>query len=168
MFSGKTTELLKQAKKYSHIKKVLLINYLEDNRYSTTEVKTHDLYSVNIPTIFTSNLMDNLENCKSNYDVICINEAQFFDNLRNFIESLLNHSKILYVSGLDGDFKQQPFGQILDIIPLCNTVSKLSAFCKICNNGKLAHFTKRTINSDEQKLIGSGEYYTPVCREHLS
>lgn len=164
MFSGKTSELLKIANRYNSIKNsVILINFEEDNRYSDTEVKTHDLYSVNLPTLFVKNL----EDCNvDNYDIICINEAQFFSDLITFCKKLLTKNKKIYIAGLDGDFKQEIFGEILLLIPLCNTITRLNAYCKICNNGTLAYFTKRKSENKEQKLIGTDEYI-PVCRNHL-
>ena len=164
MFSGKTTELLRIAKRIQSIgQRVLLINYAEDTRYSLNEVTTHDRYSCNIQTQFTVDL--NTINY-NDYSVICINEAQFFTNLKQFCLDSLKASKIIYVSGLDGDFKQEPFGEILDLIPLCNTINRLHAFCKVCKNGTPAYFTKRLTESKTQKLIGTNEYI-PVCRKHL-
>lgn len=164
MFSGKTTELLRIAKRLQSIgQSVALINYGEDTRYSSTDVTTHDKYSCDIKSHFTINLTS-LD--ISEYSVICINEAQFFSGLKTFCMDLLSKSKIVYVSGLDGDFKQQPFGEILELIPLCNTINRLHAFCKICKNGKPAYFTKRISESKEQKLIGTDEYIS-VCRDHL-
>ena len=59
------------------------------------------------------------------------------------------------------------FGQILDIIPLCNEVEKLSAICAMCKNGTKAYFTLRLTCEKDQKVIGS-ENYIPVCRNcHL-
>jgi thymidine kinase len=163
MFSGKTTELLRIAKRLRSIgQKVLLINYYEDVRYSTQHVTTHDNTSTDIDSHFLKNLEINYEG----YDVICINEAQFFTNLKLFCQKVLLKNKIIYVSGLDGDFKQEPFGEILNLIPICDTVNRLHAYCKTCNNGTRAYFTKRLCDSQEQKLIGSNEYI-PVCRSHL-
>lgn len=47
MFSGKSSELLRKVRRYQHAKKnCVIINYLNDNRYSTEEVmSTHDKYS---------------------------------------------------------------------------------------------------------------------------
>ena len=163
MFSGKTTELLRIAKRLNSIgQKVLLLNYHEDTRYSSTDVMTHDHDKVSIESHF----IKKLDISYSDYSVVCINEAQFFEGLKDFCIKALNDNKILYISGLDGDFKQEPFGEILNLIPLCNTITRLHAFCKVCGNGNPAYFTKRITESKEQKLIGTNEYI-PVCRKHL-
>jgi len=162
MFSGKTTELLRIAKRLQSIDlRVLLLNYHEDTRYSSIEMSTHDKYG--LPCTFIRHF-DNLE--YDDYDVICINEAQFFNRLVPFCKKVLSKDKTLYVSGLDGDFKQEKFGEILDLIPMSDSITKLNAFCKICKDGTPAHFTKRLVSNKSQKLIGTEEYL-PVCRKHL-
>ena len=165
MFSGKTTELLRIAKRLQSIgQRVLLVNYKEDKRYSDKDVTTHDQYKCeDIRSEYTLNIETiNIHD----YDVICINEAQFFSGLKSFCINILNDNKVVYVSGLDGDFKQYPFGEILDLVPLCDTINRLHAFCKVCKNGTPAYFTKRITASQEQKLIGTDQYI-PVCRQHL-
>ena len=94
MFSGKTTELLRIAKRLKSIgQNVTIINYVEDTRYSTTDVTTHDKYScVDIESHYTDDL-DTLDD--RNYQVICINEAQFFTGLKTFCIELLKRSKIV-------------------------------------------------------------------------
>ena len=163
MFSGKTTELLRIAKRLSSINlKVLLLNYFEDKRYSDSEMSTHDKTS--LPCEFISDF-NNVN--YSNYDVICINEAQFFSGLVNFCKKVLLDNKTLYICGLDGDFKQEKFGELLDLIPLSDSITKLHAFCSLCKDGTHAHFTKRLVSNECQKLIGTEEYI-PVCRKHLT
>lgn len=162
MFSGKTTELLRVAKRLKSINlNVLLLNYYEDTRYSDTEMSTHD--KEGLPCKFIANF-DNLD--YKDYDIICINEAQFFSKLVPFCKKALKDNKTMYVSGLDGDFQQDKFGEILDLIPLCEKITKLHAFCSICKDGTHAHFTKRLCSNKYQKLIGTEEYI-PVCRNHL-
>ena len=62
-----------------------------------------------------------------NYKVIGIDEAQFFPDLKEFLLKI-EHNKIkIVIAGLDGDFNRNPFGQILECIPLSNSVTKLNA-----------------------------------------
>ena len=47
----------------------------------------------------------------SRYQVILINEGQFFEDLYKFTDYLVNnHNKKVYVCGLDGDFQRKKFG----------------------------------------------------------
>jgi thymidine kinase len=74
-----------------------------------------------------------------------------------------NHHKSVYICGLDGDFKRQKFGQILDLIPYCNRVEKLNSLCAICKNGKPGIFSHRITQEKDQVVIGS-DNYQPLCR----
>ena len=74
--------------------------------------------------------------------------------------------KIVIISGLDGDYQRKPFGHVLNIIPLCDSVIKLNSLCMIKKDGTPASFTKRiNNNSNEQKLVGATDSYISVSRE---
>ena len=57
---------------------------------------------------------------------------------------------------------------MLDLIPICDRVDKLCAYCKVCNNGTIAPFTKKIKGNSEQVDIGGSDKYLPVCRTHLN
>lgn len=96
------------------------------------------------------------------YDVVAIDEGQFFPDICEYAESLANQGIVVIVAALDGTFQRKPFGHILDLVPLAEIVTKLSAVCIDC--GKEAAFTKRVVDSQEIELIGGDETYKPVCR----
>ena len=100
-----------------------------------------------------------------NANHIMINEAQFYPDLFEFVKEFMSKymNKTIYVYGLDGDFKQEKIGQILDIIPLCDTIQKLKAICKC---GEPAIFSKRL--SQETGQYQPNAEYIPVCRKCLS
>ena len=161
MFSGKTSrivEIYKQCK-FCNIN-VDVINHSIDTRYDEELLSTHD--KIKIPCIKTHKLMDLLEIL--NGDVILINEGQFFSDLQEFVNKLLEKGKKIYICGLDGDFERKKFGQLLDLIPLCDKVTKLTSLCNLCKNGTAAIFSKRITNEKEQTIVGSYNYI-PVCRQ---
>jgi thymidine kinase len=98
-----------------------------------------------------------------NADVILINEAQFFDDLYVCVNDMLKENKKIFVSGLDGDFERKKFGQILDLFPLCDKITKLTSLCSLCKNGEPGIFSMRLNKDKTQMLIGS-DNYIPVCR----
>lgn len=53
---------------------------------------------------------------------------------------------------------------MLDIIPLADSVTKLTARCELC--GKKAYFTLRKTEETQTELIGGADVYMPVCRQH--
>ena len=111
MFSGKTTELFREHRRYSSCGfECLLINHSSDKRYTDKEeTSTHDgfvVHSINVG----NKLLDffTKESYLTRYDVIFINEGQFFEDLYKFVDYVVNiKNKRVYVSGLDGDFKEK-------------------------------------------------------------
>ena len=180
MYAAKTTRLVEIYKKCQFCNiPVAVINHAIDNRYDDELLSTHD--KIKIPCIKTEKIFDiwinpiSLEESVdviprikdkfkvANSKVILINEGQFFPDLLEFVIELLNHGKEVYVCGLDGDFERKKFGQILDLIPLCDKVEKLTSLCSICKNGTKGIFSMRITNEKEQTVVGS-ENYIPVCR----
>jgi thymidine kinase len=100
-------------------------------------------------------------------EVILINEGQFFPDLEEFVRLLLNDGKKVYICGLDGDFERKRFGTILDLIPLCDKVTKLTSLCSLCKNGTPGIFSMRLTNEKDQTVVGS-DNYIPVCRKCYS
>jgi len=168
MFSGKTSWLLELFNQHTFCSKnVMVINHTEDTRYHATMLSTHDKKM--IPCIQSTTLLNNEQNktlfdqaMKS--DVVLINEGQFFEGLFDFVIMLLDHKKMIYICGLDGDFKRQKFGELIDLVPMCDKVYKLRSLCAVCKNGTRAIFSKRLVDGDEQKVIGN-DIYAPVCRK---
>jgi len=68
---------------------------------------------------------------------------------------------------LDGDFERKRFGTILDLIPLCDKVTKLTSLCSLCKNGTPGIFSMRLTNETDQTVVGS-DNYIPVCRKCYS
>ena len=164
MFSGKTSRLIEIYKQcqFCNIPSIV-INHSIDTRYHDHLLSNHD--KVMIPCIQTSSLLSILksEDVKS-ADVVLINEGQFFSDLYDFVIQMIESNKKIFIAGLDGDFQRKKFGQIIDLIPLCDKVSKLVSLCSICKNGTPGIFSKRISNEVEQTIVGSTNYI-PVCRD---
>ena len=165
MFSGKSTELLRRTSRYEAIgKKILLINHSNDSR-TTDFIQTHSKQTRK--AIKVSSLMPLLEN--DDYlqaDVIGIDESQFFTDLQNFISIAEYNNKIFIIAGLDGDYKRRPIGQILSLIPMCDTVDKLTSLDMMDKDGSPGLFTKRLGDSDELVVIGAENEYISVNRKN--
>ena len=100
-----------------------------------------------------------------NSQVIAIDEAQFFNDLYDFVLHCENMKKTVIISGLDGDSDRKPFGQILQCIPLSDSVVKLKSYDMINKDGTSAIFTMR-INKNEknQVSVGGKDKYISVSR----
>lgn len=170
MFSGKSTRVIEISNRYESIgRNVLNITHIIDNRYGNGVISSHN--KIQKKAICIEHLMDIIST--DNYiksEIILIEEGQFFIDLIEFVKISVDiHKKHVIVAGLNGDFRREKFGSILDLIPLSENVEMLTAFCKKCNDGTLAHFTKRIIlEKDSQTLVGSDDIYIPVCRFHYT
>lgn len=172
MFSGKTTRLMQIYHIHSYInpEQIAVVNFWEDQRYNNGESQIPCLYSHNqtrVPCLSLQNLNELKNHPKYYlYGVILINEAQFFDDLKDFVlEAVEIHKKKVILFGLDGDYLRRPFVNLLELIPYCDSVEKLKALCCRCRDGTLASFTHRTVSSTEVKLIGASEKYESLCRQ---
>ena len=145
--------------------KPLCINYIDDNRYGNIYTNMYSHNELHIECIKVKNLADVDINLILQSKVILINEGQFFSDLIQYCKLWCNeYQKDIVVCGLDGDYQQNPFGQILNLIPYANSVVKLNAFCQICLDGTKAYFTHRVSNETDQIVIGVNNYQA-VCRE---
>ena len=165
MFSGKTSKLLEIYKqcKFCNIG-VSIINHSIDNRYHDTMVSSHD--KIMAPCLQGTTISDiwYSHNLMRDSQVILINEGQFFEDLYDSVLDMLNHNKKVYICGLDGDFERKKFGQILDLIPYSDKVTKLSSLCSQCKNGTYGIFSMRITSEKQQTLVGT-DNYIPVCRK---
>jgi thymidine kinase len=164
MYSGKTSKLLELYKQFTFCGiKTLVINYDEDTRYSDTHLSTHD--KLMIPCKQANSLIRDVVYNKE-FDeakVILINEGQFFEDIVDWTTTAVEkYNKSVYICGLDGDFNREKFGTWLNLIPLCDKVTKLNSYCSLCKK-KPAIFSHRITNEKEQKVIGS-DNYVPLCR----
>jgi thymidine kinase len=175
MYSGKSTHLISAIYRYESIgKKVMCINHNIDNRYGTNVISSHNMIQRKcISTEKLAYIFDNSDYTDyADSHIVVIEEGQFFTDLLYFVERAVDiDKKHVIVAGLSGDFKRRPFGQILDLVPIADSIEKLTAFCKLCCDGTLAHFSKRIISSGcdtttDQILVGTSDTYLPVCRFH--
>jgi thymidine kinase len=185
MYSGKTTELIRNFNRFRKYKQ-LIIDYdientntkkqktsleLESNLYyyhdnlcnhNKEQIECLKLNNINILEEFYIQNSDIIKDIK----YIHINEAQFFTDLKQVVINLLEKYNInIYIYGLDGDFKRNKFGEVIDLIPYCDSIIKLKGVCNNCDNNAL--FSHRICKGDQQMLFNdSGEdKYIPLCRQ---
>lgn len=160
MFSGKTTELIRRLKRYQIANhQCLIIKYAHDTRYTSNGLATHDRQTLS--AVSTTEL-SSLKNEAEAYSVIGIDEGQFFPDTVTFSEEMANKGKIVIVAALDGTYQRKGFGDILQLVPLAESVIKLTAVCMLCFEE--ASYTKRIGNETELEVIGGTDKYMAVCR----
>lgn len=162
MFSGKSTLLISQGEKHMRAgQNVLYIKPSMDTRYSEDEIVTHSNLRVRAVAVGTTKP---LELDMEDYEVILIDEAQFFDRvLLQSINELLKAGKTIYVSCLDMDFKGQGFDTAMNIMAIADKVNKLKAICEDC--GEDAVISGKRIQNDDVVELGAKDLYVPLCRK---
>jgi thymidine kinase len=169
MFSGKSTELINRIQKALILKKqIIIINHICDQRYDTNMISTHDFKKIN--SISLNNLSDIFDhNDYKNSEIIFIDEAQFFNDLKDSVLKIVEFdNKWVVVCGLHSDYQRNKFGQIIDLLPYCDTFIKQTALCIKCCDGTPASFSKRIIDNDSLILVDGELSYIPVCRKHYN
>lgn len=161
MFSGKTEELIRRAKR-AHIagQKVVIVKPAIDKRYSETEVVSHN--ETALPSILVDTA-DQIVLLTSDAKVVCIDEAQFFDDrIVDVANTLANEGKRVIVAGLDMDFQGNPFGPMPYLLAVAEYVTKLHAIC--AESGAIANYSQRIIEQEGQVLVGEYDAYEPRAR----
>ena len=162
MFAGKSTELLRRIRKHEITgKKVLRVKFSADNRYGEKfMITTHGGQQRDAIPVTR---LEEIGDLWKDFDVIGIDEGQFFADIVSFAEMAANSRKIVLISSLQGTFVRGTWSNINELIPLCEKVKKLSAICKLCKQN--AHFTFRTADKNCKSMIGGADMYMPLCRE---
>lgn len=194
MFSGKTSILFEKIaiansiNKTKEINSLYICHSLDDQREFTSHSSATNfkVSKEKCKIVKTDNLLHFNEQffIDNKIELVCIDEAQFFDGveLYNLILNLLKKESVvdeIYVAGLDGNYEQKVFQNsgIHLLIPLSDKFKKLrSSICIDCfqidNIKTVASFTsiKKEIKDklDENGiLIGGAESWKSVCRNHL-
>lgn len=162
MFSNKTGSLLEAYTRHSiGSRRCLLVRHASDSRYSTNAVSTHDGRSVETPV--SCQCLYEIDHLVNNYQVICIDEIQFFEDAPIFCDKWANQGLIVEACGLCGTYTRTEFPVISKLIPLAEEVYKKSAICR--ETGRDAQFTLRTSNDEGTIVIGGADKYKPVDRK---
>ena len=161
MFSGKSTMLTDTVRKFVYKgMKTVLANFAADKRYDKEgKIVTHEQVKYNALSCYQ--LQDNFIELMK-YDVIGIDEGQFFPDLVEVSETLCRNGKIVVVSALSGNFKMEPFDNVSKLISKADKIKLLKAYCYFCH--KRAGFSLRTVRNDKEILIGAADMYRPVCK----
>ena len=170
MFSGKTEEMIRRLRRAVIAKqKVQVFKPVIDNRYNATKVTSHA--GVDFEAIPIEQSSELIKFVKDDTTVIGIDEAQFFDDgIVTVIETLAAKGMRVIATGLDMDFRGEPFGCMPELMARADKVDKLQAICMKC--GEPANRTQRLVDgkpahyNDPIVIVGAAEMYEARCRAH--
>ena len=174
MFAGKTSEIQSVVRRYGCLgKSVLVLTANIDNRYQSrvTAIVNHNQDAVPAHSVALDGLGAVLAWPElTAATAIVVDEAQFFKGcLVDFVRAAVDvHGKHVVVVGLDGDARQAAFGDVLQLIPMADSVEKKTALCKRCGDGTPAIFTRALGAHEVQVEVGGAERYEPTCRFHFT
>lgn len=162
MFSGKTEELIRRINRVKIARRnIMIFKPSLDYRYSNHDIVSHTRNSTEAIPVQASRVIANM--VTDEVDVVAIDEAQFFDReLVDVINELAFKGKRVIVAGLDMDYLGQPFGPMPNLMAIADDVYKCHAICMKC--GRLANYSFRLANGNQQVLIGEQQEYMPLCR----
>lgn len=161
MFSGKTEELIRRVRRATIARQnIAMFKPTIDVRYSDKDVVSHNKQAHKaIPVENSYSIILMSQGC----DVVAIDEAQFFDaGIVDVCNKLANQGIRVIVAGLDMDFLGHPFGPMPQLLAIADDVYKTRAICVKC--GRLATYSYRTADGDQQILLGETHEYEPLCR----
>ena len=161
MFSGKTEELIRRLNRAKYAKqKIKVFKPIIDSRFKKDFVFSHDKNQIESKSVSKSS---DIKIKAKGYDVIGIDEAQFFDNgIVKICNDLANEGIRVIVAGLDMDYKGNPFGPMPNLMAIAEYVTKLHAICT--KSGNLANHSYRISNDKSLVHLGQKESYIPLSR----
>lgn len=168
MSCGKTEELLRRIRRAIIAKKkVKVISPSIDTRGHGDYIESRN--GLFLEAIKVKNSLQILSEVDEDDQIIAIDELQFFDeDIVKVVNELMQSGKKVIGSGLDLDFKSEPFGQIPQLLAIATRVDKLSAVCMKCGCDNATR-TQRLIDGEPADknsptiMIGGDETYEARC-----
>lgn len=168
MSCGKTEELLRRVRRSIIAKrKVKVISPEVDTRAKGDYIESRN--GLWLDAIKVKHAIQIMSVVKPEDEVIAIDELQFFDkNIVKVISKLMDEGKKIIGTGLELDFKAEPFGSMPELMCIATEVHKLHAVCMKCGCENATR-TQRLIDgkpADKHSpliMIGGDETYEARC-----
>mgnify|MGYP005666682909 FL=1 len=161
MFSGKTEELIKRIKKVEFSKqKFIVFKPKIDSRNPKEKIVSHAKNEISSKIVEKAK---DIFNSGKNFEVVAIDEAQFFDqDLVLICNKLANNGIRVIVAGLDMDYKGNPFGPMPNLMACAEKVTKVHAIC--VETGEKANYSFRKSINEDLVMVGEKKEYEPLSR----
>jgi len=170
MGSGKTEEVIRLLNRALIGKREVVVFKPDMDTRSAGEIKSRNGRVFAAVEISVKNPEEILNQAKK-AKCVFVDEIHFFNRaLIAVIDSLINDGKQVITSGLDTDFKGEPFGIVPDLIAISDSHIQLTAVCMKCR-GENANRSQRFINGKPAPydspliVVGGDEQYEARCRD---
>jgi len=165
MYSGKTEELIRRLTRAKiGGKEVIAFKPTIDNRYGEEILASHSGIKIECLSLD----LDRDTSFPMRYDVVGIDEAQFFDHrLIDLVTFLSEWNVKVILAGLDMTYRKEPFGCMPTLMAIAADVIKLKAVCHVC--GDDAAYTQRLVQGKPASFdgptvqIGAFDSYESRC-----
>lgn len=178
MFCGKTDELIRRLRTAGYAdKKILVIKPVLDSRSGqeiASRIKNPETNrfekAASLPAQPVASQGDFWKlNNQVRYDIIAVDEAQFFGPwfppvVSELFDGNQRDDLEVIIAGLDMDAWRRPFGNMPTFMAMADSVAKLKAVCFKCKRPE-AIFTQKLGGSGSQIEIGDTELYEARCRK---
>lgn len=164
MFSGKTESIIKNVVEIESKGDVTCQCFKPsiDNRFHEAEIRSHSGFAIHATSV--SNATQIKEMVNPSTKTIIIDEVQFFDQeIITTIKYLKNKNKEIYISGLNLDYKQEPFKITKEVSEIADKIHEMTSSCHVCHAP--AQYTYRKPGKgNDLVLIGGNELYEARCQ----
>ena len=173
MFASKTSHLIS---KYLQYKKlgydIAAFKPSSDTRYSMSNIVSHN--GIYIAAINFDQPLLIISLC-STYEILFFDEIQFVHpSIVSVLQDLRTAGKKIYISGLDLDYRRNPWPVSSAVKDIADKVVNLTALCSRIKANKqacnlIAHYTQRLSDGIPAPLdqgiiqLGSSDSYQPRC-----
>lgn len=162
MFSGKTSLLLHELERFARSGKRVIL-FTADAREENPVVHSRRSLYEEIKVARTRE-PDDIYEAGARYDVVGLDEVQFFPKeVIPVLGRLAEEGMVVLASGLDQDFKGEPFLTTLGLVTESEKITRLTSVCQRCGS-QLAIRNFRKVASQERILEGAAEAYEARCR----
>jgi thymidine kinase len=162
MFSGKTSLLLHEMERFARSGKRVIL-FTADSRAEDPVVHSKRPLYQGIE-IARSKDPATIYDAAGKYDVVGIDEVQFFpQDVVPVLSRLAEEGKVVLASGLDQDFRGEPFATTLSLVTESERITRLTSVCQRCGSlNAIRNFRK--VPSNARILEGASDAYEARCR----
>lgn len=186
MFAGKTTELFRRLRRHVVAGRRVGFLSMKSRKVSEKMLKTHggsdlDFEGMTFHHFFSEpeeiydcfsdgalrsdsekRTLDFFSVSLKDVDVIGIDEVQFFGTFfGRLCQNLVAKGKTIVLAGLNGTYGKLVWPTVSDLIPICSSITLLTAICVHCK--KEAHLSRRLDDSRSLVNLGGEEEYEACC-----
>ncbi|HSK46888.1 MAG TPA: thymidine kinase [Coriobacteriia bacterium] len=163
MSSGKTGELIRLLSRHAVVgDTVVIYKHAVDSR-DGTKARSRLGTEMEARVVGSAEEID-ADGCR----VVAIEEAQFFgEELVAVVRRLLREGNLVYATGLNQDFRGEPFGAMPELLAFADEISLLTAICQKCHG--VGTRTQRIIGGRPAPwdspliFVGGADYYEARC-----